>query len=117
MQDHGPRARRQSESLNTAECSEKELVSHSGSGAVRNHFVVASETEQGVCQWLTPVILASWEAEISRIDSLGKRGSETPSQPITGCSGLSFQSMQEAEIMGASGCRTTQAKKVCETSS
>jgi hypothetical protein len=47
------------------------------------------------CQWLTPVILSTWEAELSQGSqlevSLGKkkfsRPPSQPSQPITGCGG------------------------------
>jgi hypothetical protein len=42
-------------------------------------------------QWVTSVILATWEAEIRRIRIGGQPGQkvlEGPSQPIVGCSGI-----------------------------
>jgi hypothetical protein len=56
------------------------------------------------CRWLTPVILATWEAQIEGMIVPGqsrqkkKKVYETPSQPIAGCGGvhLSSQLQQEA---------------------
>jgi hypothetical protein len=55
------------------------------------------------CQWLTPVILVTCEAEIGRIVVQGQskqKVSKTPAQPIVGCSGtcLSSQAMWKTEI-------------------
>jgi hypothetical protein len=35
------------------------------------------------CQWLTPVILATWETEIGRITVLGQQGQIAPETPIS----------------------------------
>jgi hypothetical protein len=55
------------------------------------------------CWWLTPVILATWEAEIRRIAVRGQtrqKVQETPYQPIAqyGNALLLSQSMQETDI-------------------
>jgi hypothetical protein len=55
--------------------------------------------------WLTPVILATWEAEISKIVVWGQprqKFPKTPSQPIAGltCAHMSSQAAWEAEIGG-----------------
>jgi hypothetical protein len=55
----------------------------------------------GQAQWLTPVISATWEAEIRKIAVLRSaqaKASKTSSQPTGGCGGLhlSFQIHVEA---------------------
>jgi hypothetical protein len=48
-------------------------------------FLGTKEREEVRAQWLTPVILATWESEIRRIDFQGQAGQKvhkTPSQPM-----------------------------------
>jgi hypothetical protein len=57
-------------------------------------------------QWLKPIILATWEAEVSRIPVQGQleqKVCKTPSQQMAGCGGVhvSSQLCEEAQIRGS----------------
>jgi hypothetical protein len=56
-----------------------------------NRIWFSRKPKQARCQWPMPVILATWEAEIRRIVVQGQHRQgihQTPSQPITGHSGM-----------------------------
>jgi hypothetical protein len=71
------------------------------------------------CRRLTPLIPATWEAEIWTItfrDQLGQKGCETPSQPIASYSGIHLSSQLFRGLKsGGLRLQVIPVEKICET--
>jgi hypothetical protein len=82
----------------------------------RNIYKIMNKAK---CQWLTSLILVTWEAEIGWVTIQGQPWEivcKTVSQAMAGCSGssLSSQAMQKAEIGRIYSYRLGQAKKISQ---